>query len=402
MVAEGMIYWGSWDGYEHASSIDGQTKWSTYLGEASSSQCYPPNVGVASTATIMPAMIKGVKTLVDFVGGGDANFYALNAMSGKILWATALGSAPGSFIWGSPVIYQDDIYIGIASVGECPGIAGSFFRLDASTGAIDNTLNLVPDGCLGVGVWSSATLDTSSGELFITTSNGSPCDETESYAESMIELKATTLTVVGSWQVPASEAVDDGDFGATHTLFSADIGGVTRGLVGAVNKNGIFYAFQRGDINAGPIWSARISSPLVAGCSQCPSGDEAAAAWDGTRLYVGSTSTTIGGKFCYGSVRALDPATGSFLWQHCLSSAYQIMAPLISVPGLVVAAAGTSFCVLDVTQGTTLFEYQDTSQDSTFDGAATIVHGRFYIGNLDGSLFAFALPSKHFSRYPLR
>ncbi len=392
VVVDGTIYWGSWDGYEHATSIDGQARWSTYLGKVSSPQCYPPTVGVASTATIMPVMIKGVQTLVDFVGGGDAHFYALNTTTGKILWATSLGSAPGTFIWGSPVIYQDDIYIGTASVGECPGTAGRFFKLDVATGIIDHDLDLVPDGCRGGGVWSSPTLDADSGELYLTTSNASACSVTEIYAVSVLELHAATLTIVGSWQVPDAEAVADGDFGSTPTLFTASLDGtISRALVGAVNKNGIFYAFRRGAISAGPVWRARISSSPVAGCSKCPSGDEAAAAWDGSRLYVGSTSTTIGGKFCYGSMRALDPATGAFLWQHCLSSAYRVMAPPILVPGLVVASAGPSFFVLDAAQGTTVFAYQDTTKDSTFDGAATIAHDMLYLGNLDGILFAFTL-----------
>jgi outer membrane protein assembly factor BamB len=390
---DGMIYWGSWDGYEHATSIDGQVLWSTYLGTESSPQCYPPIVGVASTSNIVSVMIKGVQTLVDFVGGGNAKMYALNAKTGKVLWATSLGYAPGTFIWGSPVVYRDDVYIGSASVGECPGSAGSFFKLDVATGAIEHDLDLVPEGCMGAGVWSSPTLDADTGELYLTTSNASDCGVTEQYAMSMVELHADTLSIVGSWQVPASEAVADGDFGSTPTLFTAQLEGVSRELVGAVNKNGIFYAFQRGEISAGPVWHVRISSSTVAGCNQCPSGDEATAAWDGSLLYVGSTSTTIEGKFCYGSVRALNPATGTFLWQLCLSSAFRVMAPVIVVPGLVVASAGPSFYVLDAAQGTIIFEYTDTSKDSTFDGAATIAHGMLYIGNLDGTLFAFTRAS---------
>ena len=64
------------------------------------------------------------------------------------------------------------------------------------------------------------------------------------------------------------------------------------------------------------------------------------------------------------------------------------------LPGLVVASVGPSFFVLDATQGTTVFAYQDTAKDSTFDGAATIAHGMLYIGNLDGTLFAFTLASE--------
>ncbi len=64
------------------------------------------------------------------------------------------------------------------------------------------------------------------------------------------------------------------------------------------------------------------------------------------------------------------------------------------LPGLVVASVGPSFFVLDATQGTTVFAYQDTTKGSTFDGAATIAHGMLYIGNLDGTLFAFTLASE--------
>ncbi len=38
-------------------------------------------------------------------------------------------------------------------------------------------------------------------------------------------------------------------------LFSATIGGVNRQLVGAVNKNGIYYVLDRNDLAAGPVWS---------------------------------------------------------------------------------------------------------------------------------------------------
>jgi outer membrane protein assembly factor BamB len=100
VVVDGTIYWGSWDGYEHATSVDGRARWSTFLGKVSNPQCYPPPAGVVSTATIVPIMIKGVQTLVDFVGGGNAHFYALNATTAKILWTTSLGSSPGTFIWG--------------------------------------------------------------------------------------------------------------------------------------------------------------------------------------------------------------------------------------------------------------------------------------------------------------
>ena len=104
VVVDGTVYWGSWDGYEHAASVTGQARWSTFLGKTVSPGCYPSAVGMASTASIQPVTLKGTPTLVDFVGGGDARFYALDAATGTILWSTPLGSAPGTYIWGSPVV----------------------------------------------------------------------------------------------------------------------------------------------------------------------------------------------------------------------------------------------------------------------------------------------------------
>jgi len=69
------------------------------------------------------------------------------------------------------------------------------------------------------------------------------------------------------------------------------------------------------------------------------------------------------------------------------------MAPQIVVPGLVVASAGPWFFVLDAPQGTSIFAYQDTSKDSTLDGAATIAHGMLCMGTLAGTLLAFTRAS---------
>ncbi|HJT59766.1 MAG TPA: PQQ-binding-like beta-propeller repeat protein [Ktedonobacteraceae bacterium] len=393
VVVDGTVYWGSWDGYEHATSLQGVQRWTANLGKTNSPQCYPPIAGVASTSTVALVNIAGKQTLVVFVGGGTASFYALNAANGRVIWKTLLDPSVGAFIWDSPVVYHGSVYIGTASVGECPGTQGRFFRLNATTGTVERVFNVVPVGCHGGGVWGSPTIDTRTGNLYIATGNSAACGAAEPYAMAMVELRADSLSVVGAWQVPGAEAAADGDFGSTPTLFTAIRGGVSQMLVGAVNKNGTFYAFRREAVSAGPVWRAHISTPLN-GCGVCPSGDIAPAAWDGHTLYVGSTSTSIGGKFCYGSIRALDPATGKYLWQHCLSSAYRVLAGVTAIPGLVAVAVGTQVVIVDATNGATRFSYHDTSKDSTFDGAPTIAHGVMYVGNLDGTLYAFAPPAQ--------
>ena len=388
----GIIYWGSWDGYEQATALDGQSVWSTYLGRTSDHDpdCDPSEVGVASTAAVTPVSINGKTTLVVFVGGGDANFYALDAENGHVIWKTSLGTSPAHFIWASPTVFRGSVYIGLASFGDCPGIQGELVQMSVSTGAIQHIFKVVPDGCLGGGVWGSPTVDSDTGDLYIATGNADTCGTTEAYAVAVVELRALDLSIEDSWQVPQSDQFEDSDFGDTPTLFKATIGGVTRSLVGAINKNGIYYAFLRGALSNGPVWIAEISY-VSSACGSCEGpGTFAPSAWDGTRLYVGGGQTTIKGNSCGGSVRALDPATGHAIWEGCLS-VWRVLAPVTVVPGVVVVAQGEQIFAVNATTGDILFSFKDTSNSSAFDGGPTIAHGMLYIGNLDGNLYAFGL-----------
>lgn len=134
----GVVYYGSWDGYERAVSANtGAQLWATYLGQTTDTGCNPPTVGVASTATVHNIMLNGVSTTAVFVGGGDGYFYALNAATGAVIWKTSLGSSPSHFLWSSPLFWRGGIYEGIASFGDCPlvrGGSGSWARPQARSG----------------------------------------------------------------------------------------------------------------------------------------------------------------------------------------------------------------------------------------------------------------------------
>lgn len=147
-----------------------------------------------------------------------------------------------------------------ALLGECPDTQGYLFRLSATDGTVERVFDVVPNGCNGGGVWSSPTIDMQTGHLYIATGNSASCGEDEPYAMVVVELRPDSLAVVGSWQVPDADAAADGDFGSTPTLFTASIGGISRALVGAVNKNGISYAFRRGAIGAGSVWRADLDA----------------------------------------------------------------------------------------------------------------------------------------------
>src|SRR5260370_9628142 len=99
-------------------------------------------------------------TSVVFVGGGDTEFYALNANTGAVIWHTQIGVAPNDVIWSSPVFYNGSLYISTASLCDNPLAQAQIFRVDSVTGTIQNTFNVVPNGCVGAVVWGSSTIDT--------------------------------------------------------------------------------------------------------------------------------------------------------------------------------------------------------------------------------------------------
>lgn len=384
----GKVFYGSWDGNEYATDLNGNKLWSQYLGQTNDTHCNPTEAGVASTATVVTIPLNGKKTSVLFVGGGNANFYALNAQSGAILWQTPLGSSPSpdSFIWSSPSYYQGSIYIGVASFGDCPLVQGQVVQLKAATGSIEHVFDTVPNGCTGVGVWGSPTVDTAHGTLYFATGNGGSCSQSETYAVSLIELHLSDLSLVSTWAVPASQQGHDSDFGSTPVLFKATISGTVTPMVGVINKNGRFYAFARSTISNGPVWQAQIGNG--GDCPQCGSGNISPPVWNGYHLFIGSGSTTINGTSCNGSVRAVNPASGQFIWQDCFTNGH-VLAAISGVPGVIFVPVGQTLQAIATSNGSILSTLTDSNSGSLFYGAASISGGVVYIGNMDGLLHAY-------------
>src|ERR1700760_2777689 len=79
----GVVYYGAWDGYERAvDAATGTQRWSAFLGQTTDTNCNPPTVGVASTATVGTITVNGTATKAVLVAGGNGKFYALNASTG--------------------------------------------------------------------------------------------------------------------------------------------------------------------------------------------------------------------------------------------------------------------------------------------------------------------------------
>lgn len=380
-VYNGVAYWGDWSGDEHATSAAGKSLWETPLGTTFHAGCEPTHAGIASSATV--GTVNGTQVVV--TGGGNATVAELNASTGKVIWDTRIGTQDDGFVWGSPTLYAGSVYIGLASFGDCPLVASGLFMLNAATGAVEHEFRTVPSGCLGGGVWSSPAIDSTENAVFVTTGNAT-CNTP--LQEAMLKLNASTLTLESSWAVPASQRVNDSDWGSTPTLFTAEIGGVIVPLVGSADKNGIFYALDRDAVSKGPVWEYQVATG--GDCPQCGNGSISPAAWDGTTLYVAGGTTTVGSTSCAGSVDALDPATGQPLWHDCELGG-PVLGGLMAVPGLVFATEGASLVALYARNGENLFSFADPSTQVFYSGA-TVAGGALYAADTDGTLFAFAPP----------
>jgi polyvinyl alcohol dehydrogenase (cytochrome) len=386
IVWKGNVYWGSNDGYERATDTSGHLLWKKFLGHTVAPGCIDPSsLGVVSTATITTDVKVGTAQSVLYVGGGDSNVYALNAQTGAVLWSHLVGSNPDHFLYSSPAVYGNSVYIGVASFGDCPLVVGQVLQLDRKTGALQHAINLVPNGCLGAGVWGSPTIDADAGTIYFTTGTPDTCAAGEPLAPSVVEVRASDLGLLGSWQVPAAQQQQDPDFGSTPTLFTRVVSGTTESLVGAVNKNGIFYAFKRGALGAGPVWQTRIAAgggnPLVG------SGTSASGAWDGTTLYLGGDSTTIKGQSCTGSLNALKPSDGTFIWQHCFTDGFVLGGVTGASGGVVAVGEGNNVALVSAATGASAFTFTDTGA-GPFLGPPSIANGTVYAGDMSGHLYS--------------
>ena len=381
VVSNGLVYWGSNDGFERATDTSGNLVWQTNLGRTSPPACTDPSAfGISSTPTITTDVPVGGATSVLYVGGGNSKLYALNAATGAVLWSYDVGGNPNTFLWDSPLVYGNSVYIGVSSFGDCPLTQGQLLQLNRVTGALQNTFNLVPNGCTGGGVWSSPTLDAAAGTIYFTTGTPSPDCPSTPGGPSMYELRASDLSLVGSWTIPVAQQGFDADFGATPTLFNGVIGGQSVPLVGAIDKNGIFYAFKRDALPSGPVWQTRIATGGADPTTG--NGPIAPAAFDGTTLYVGGDNTSG----CSGTVNALNPSTGAFIWKHCFTDGGFVEgAVTVTSGGVVTVGEGSNIAVVSAATGASLFTYAAVGP---FFGPASIVGSTLYEGDMSGNLYA--------------
>src|SRR5262249_20430468 len=181
-------------------------------------------------------------------------------------------------------------------------------------------------------------------------------------------LDAGTLQTKSAWQLPFSVAVFDSDWGTSTTLTTGPSG---QRLLAVANKNGVIYTFNRDNIAAGPIWQQRIA--LGGDCPTCGDGTIASGSFANGVLYYAGERAVFNGHGSAGSISALDAGTGRILWTRQTEGA--IFGAPAYVNGMVAETAGSTFEVLDASNGNLLYSY-DLPQIAY--GAVSVARGQFY------------------------
>ena len=213
-------------------------------------------------------------------------FYALDAVTGTLLWKKQVEAHDAARLTGSPVVYQGIVFVPVAgweenrasdAAYECCTMRGSVVALRIHDGSqvwktymVDppkqigkNAAGRAQYGPSGAGTWSAPTLDTKRGMLYVTTGDNYSQPATK-LSDAVVALRIKTGQIVWSRQFTESDIFSgeclatascgpDFDFGSSAML--VNVGG--RSLVVAGQKSGLVYALdpdRRGEI----VWQLRV------------------------------------------------------------------------------------------------------------------------------------------------
>lgn len=300
--------------------------------------------------------------------GGGKTLYALDAQDGEERWRHELDPGGDPFspiqVETSPVVVDGMVLFGFDS-HDVAGVRQGVRALDVETGELiwdwDPDRGAESGGCAGV--WSSPAVDAERGLAYVGTANCKQLENWSEFSEALVALDLGTGEVVWSFQ-PHEPADEDRDFGVAPNLFTVD----GRDLVGAGNKDAVYYALDRatGEL----VWSRDVVPASV------PSGDGEFS----SRGYTGFIgSSAVGDGVIAGAttgpcpcLHGLDAATGELRWQQELAASSNASAAMANGV-LFVGGTDFTFRAVDAATGEVLWSSEMTGAVS---GGAAVTGGR--------------------------
>jgi polyvinyl alcohol dehydrogenase (cytochrome) len=455
-VVNGAVYFGDFGGtLWKLDAATGQVIWSHLVSDYT---------GIAGDIARTSPSVAGDTLVVGDLKHPD--MLGIDANTGELRWITQVHPDPKGIMTGSPVLAGDTIFTGVSAAGASGTGAtfrGSMVALNAQTGRILWQQYSLPDnggvagGYAGATMFSPPAVNVPAGLVYGTF--GQPytepasvtachanhggftesCEQPGSYLKSIVAFDLKTgqpqwsyrvqghdpwLRACGSqplsvtWCAPESdgEKWDMGGSGANVMRLSMD--GHWRDVVGVGEKSGVYVLL---DAKTGEfIWNTLIG----------PGGDQGGMEWgtafDGERIYASITNhhhipykLTEDGVLSNisvtgGSWAALDPITGTILWQTADPQVETLqglgtvgvwdLAPITTANGIVYASsmakAGNQdqMFALDASTGAILWQF---GAGSSVNSGPAVVNGTVYWGSgysrsgVEGSgnnrLYAFSI-----------
>lgn len=334
VVADGVLVAGNNGGFVYAlDAVSGKVLWSKDVGQQ-----------INGTAAIDPNAPGGPTVFVPVAQIGSPRLLALSLKNGITRWDKILTDQPTTAdadVFGSPVYWNGTVYIGTSGPNNDNSTArGSVVALNETNGHILWRTFTVPAGADGAAVWSTPAIDTATGRLYVGTGNNyhRPTTDTE---DSMMALDATSGQILGHFQATSNDAFaannpagPDFDFGASPNLITATNG---EQLVGEGQKSGTYYALDRATMTK--VWSTTVGPGGLLG------GILGSTAFDGTHIYGADTLS--------GQVFALT-RDGSTSWQSAETGIVHLAAATIANGVLYTVDPAGFLTARDPTTGATL------------------------------------------------
>ena len=275
VVAGGVLVAGNNTGSIYAlDAVSGKLLWSRDVGQQ-----------INGTAAIDLNAPGGPAVYVPIAEIGGPRLLALSLRDGSTRWDTVLTRQQGADVFGSPVYWRGTVYIGTSGPNNDDSTArGSVVAVNQASGRIRWQTFTVPPGSDGAAVWTTPAIDTSTGRLFVGTGNNYH-DPTTDMEDSMLSLDAATGRILGHFQATSDDAFaadnpagPDFDFGASPNLINGPAG---KPLVGDGQKSGTYWALDRATMK--PVWNTTVGPGGVLG------GILGSTAYDGTGIFGADT-----------------------------------------------------------------------------------------------------------------
>jgi len=344
---------------------------------------YRAEFGVRSALTVWPYRSGGATRYAVFFGDQRANAYAVDTVTGQLVWKRKVDDHQFAAITGAIAVADGRAFVPVQGLGEegsggrgqnpCCTFRGNLTALDASTGAVLWKTYTVDEpklrgknarngtdafGPAGGGIWSSPTVDMTRGSVYVATGNAY-ADPPQSMTDAVVAMDMQSGKVKWVFQgtpndnwlggcPPKSDGSGcpetmgpDHDFSAAPMLVTVD----GRQLIVIPQKSGVAHAINP---DTGALaWQYRYGQGDALG-------GQYGGTFDGRQAYFGNGSYRSPAP---GGVKAVRAGTGQEAW---------------SAPPQPVLCAGQPRC------------------NASQAGATTAIPGAVLAVSIDGGLRAYA------------